>query len=354
MMIFNPFRVIKKNFLGIDIGVSSIKVVEISRRGNKTELINYGHIASSAVYQKPYQGFGQEGDFMISSPDVSKIIKAILKEAGIKTKEVVFTIPDFSTFFTSFNLPPMSEKEIPDAVRFEARRHIPVPVSDVVLDWFLIGGKVGKKGTDLSILLVAVPKDAVARYQQIAKASSLELKFLEAETFSLARSVVRKEKESVCLVDIGAQSTSVSIVDEGLLKISYSSDISGNDFTRALSKSLSISSREAEEIKKTHGLLSGQTKEVLFPLVNLIIIEIEKVLKNFETIDKRIRKIVLAGGSALLPGLNEHLSSYFKRPVEIANPFFGFLYPPILEKKLKALGPSFAIAVGAALRGFEL
>ncbi len=352
-MIFNPFKVIRKTFLGVDIGVSSIKVVEISRWGGKTELKNYGHIASSAVYQKPYQGFGEESNFMISSPDVSKIIKAILKEANIKTKEAVFTIPDFSTFFTNFDLPPMSEEEIPDAVKFEARRHIPVPVSDVVLDWFLIGGKVGKTGTNLSILLVAVPKETIARYQEIAKASSLNLKYLEAEAFSLARSLTKKTKESICLVDIGAQSTSVNIVDEGLLKLSYSSDISGNDFTRALSKSLSVSPKEAEEIKKNQGLSSEQTKEILFPLVNLIIIEIEKILKNFETIDKRIRKIVLAGGSALLPGLDEYLSSYFKRPVKIADPFFGFVYPPVLEKKLKALGPSFAIAVGAALRGFE-
>ena len=352
-MIFHPFRIIKKTFLGVDIGVSSIKVVEISRWGGKIELRNYGHIASSAIYQTPYQGFGGGSNFMISSPDVSEIIRAILKEAGIKTKEAVFSIPDFSTFFTTFQLPPMSEEELPGAVRYEARRHIPVPVSDVVLDWFHIGGELGKKGNGVSILLVAVPKETISRYQEIAKASSLDLKFLEAEAFSLARSLVHKEKEPICLLDIGAQSTSVNIVDQGILKISYSSDISGNDFTATISKSLSISPEEAEKLKKTQGLISDQTKEILLPLVNLIIIEIEKILKDFETIDKRVKKIVLAGGSALLPGLDQYFSSYFKRPVEIGNPFFGLVYPPLLEQKLKILGPSFAIAVGAALRGFE-
>ena len=114
-MILDRFKVIRKNFLGIDIGVTMIKMVEISRWGGKMELRNYGQVASSSLYQKPYQTLGEEGNFLLSSPDVSKVIKAILKEANIKTKEAAFTIPDFSTFFTAFELPPMSEDEIPEA-----------------------------------------------------------------------------------------------------------------------------------------------------------------------------------------------------------------------------------------------
>ena len=216
-MILERFKVIRKSFLGIDIGVTLIKVVEISRWGGKIELKNYGQVAASSIYQKPYQTFGEEGSFMLSSPDVSKVIRAILKEAEIKTREATFTIPDFSTFFTTFELPPMSEEEIPEAVNFEARRHIPVPVADVVLDWFLIEGKTGKRGTKLKILLVAVPKEIIDRYQTIAKASRLELKYLEAEAFSLTRALIKDQKEPICLLDIGAQSTTINIVDEGIL-----------------------------------------------------------------------------------------------------------------------------------------
>jgi len=353
-MVRNPFRVIRKNFLGIDIGVSWIKIVEISRKGGKTELRNYGQVAASSLYQKPYHTFGEEENFMLSSPNVSKVIKEILKEAKIKTKETTFTIPDFSTFFTTFELPPMSEEEVPEAVNFEARRHIPVPVSDVVLDWFLIEGKTGKRGTDLKVLLVAVPQEVVNRYQEIAKASHLELKYLEAEAFSLVRSLVKDQKEPICLLDIGAQSTTINIVDKGILKLSYSSDISGNDLTYALVKSLSLESPKAEFLKREKGLESDEKiKEALFPLVNLIIIEIEKILKDFEIKGKIVQKIVMAGGSSFLPGLNQYISSYFKKEVVMANPFFDLTYPPILEKRLKKIGPSFAIAVGAALRGLS-
>lgn len=350
-MIRIPFRAIKRSFLGVDIGISLIKVVELSRWGVKTELKNYGQVAASSLYQKPYQAaFGDES-FMLSSPDVSKVIKAILKESKISTREATFTIPDFSSFFTTFSLPPMSEEEIPDAVNFEARRHIPVPVSDVVLDWFLIGGKAGKKGTNLSILLVAVPNEIVDRYQEIAKASHLELKFLEAEAFSLNRALIKDQKGLICLLDVGAQSTTVNMIEDGVLKLSYSSDISGNDLTRSLSKSLSIDFQKAELLKKEQGIQSDEVREALFPLVNLIIMEVEKIFHNFEGGGKTIQKVIMAGGSSLLPGLAEYFSAHFKKQVEIANPFFGLNYPPVLEKKLKQTGPSFAVAVGAALRG---
>lgn len=352
-MIFNPFQAIRKNFLGVDIGMAMIKVVEISKRGSKMELKNYGQVAVSSLYHKPYQGFaGEEGSFVLSSPDISKTLKAILKESEIKTKEATFAIPDFSTFFTTFVLPPMSEDEIPDAVRFEARRHIPVPVSDVVLDWFLIDGQTGKKGTDLKMLLVAVPNEIINRYQEIATASGLELKYLEAEAFSLARALIKDSKETVCILDIGAQSTTINIVEGGVLKLSYSSDISGNDFTQSIVKSLSVNAQKADLLKKEKGIESEETKEILLPFINLIIIEMEKIFKDFEIKEKAIKKIILAGGSSFLPGLGQYITSYLKKETIMADPFFGFIYPPILEKKLKETGPSFAIAVGAALRGF--
>jgi len=102
-MIKLPFfgKVIQKSAIGIDIGISAIKLVEISKRGGKINLENYGQVAASSFYQKPFETFG-EGSFVISSPDVSKIIKAIIKESGIKSKESVFTIPDFSSFFIIF------------------------------------------------------------------------------------------------------------------------------------------------------------------------------------------------------------------------------------------------------------
>lgn len=351
-MIKLPFfgKVIQKSAIGIDIGISAIKLVEISRRGGKINLENYGQVAASSFYQKPFETFG-EGSFVISSPDVSKIIKAIIKESGIKSKESVFTIPDFSSFFTSFDLPQMSEEELPGAIEFEARRHIPIPVSEVILDYFLTKGKPGKKGDKLEVLLIAVPKDVVAQYQEIATASGLELKYLEAEAFSLTRALAKNYKDAVCLLDIGAQSTTINIANEGRLKASFSSDIAGNNFTHAVSKALSIDYKKAEFLKNEHGLKSEEIEEALLPPLNLIIIELEKIFKDFEKEEqKKIKKIIIGGGSAFLPGLTQYMYSNFKKEAVIANPFLNFIYPEVLKKELDRLGPSLSVATGAALR----
>lgn len=352
-MIGNPFKLSSKNFLGIDIGVSSIKIVELARWGGKVELKNYGYLGVSPFKEEPFQKFSED-TFLLSTPQIVKVIKSILISADIKTREAVFTIPDFSTFFTNFDLPPMTQEELQEAVKFEARQHIPVPTSEVVLDWFLIEGKPGKRGTNLKVLLVAVPNDLIGRYQEIAKESGLEIRYLEAEAFSLARAVTGQEKEIVCILDIGAQSTTINIIDQGVLKLSHSFDVSGNDFTSSLIKSMNITPEKADFLKNKYGLESLETKEVLSPLVNIIIIEIEKIFKDFSLSQgQEIKKIILSGGTAFLPGLAGYLSSYFKKETSIANPFLNVFYPPVLEKKLEKMGPSFTIAVGAALRGIK-
>ncbi len=95
-------------------------------------------------------------------------------------------------------------------------------------------------------------------------------------------------------------------------------------------------------------------REILIPLIDLIIREIDTTFKNFYWKEKKeVQKIILAGGTALLPGILDYFKDYFKKEVEIANPFSKIFFPPILEKTLKEIGPSYAIAVGAALRGFE-
>jgi len=353
-MIRLPFSgVIKKAVVGIDIGVSLIKVVELSRKRGKIELNNYGHISASSVYQKPFQSF-EEGSFLVSSPDVSKIIKSILKESGIKTKEAVFTIPDFSTFSTSFDIPQMMEDEMKSAIEFEARRHIPIPVSEVSLDYFVTDGEPGKTGPGMKVLLIAVPNEIIGQYRSISEASNLELKFLEAEAFSLTRALAKDYQDPICLVDIGAQSTTINIAEKSRLKLSFSSDIAGNNFTHAITKAMSTSFRKAEFLKKKHGINSEEIKEGLLPLINLIIIEIEKILKDCYVSEKKeVNKIILSGGSANLPGLKEYLSSHFDKKIEIANPFFNFSYPNVLEEELRRIGPSYSVSIGAALRNLE-
>jgi len=353
-----------KKFLGIDIGTSYVKMVEMYRFGHQRKLENYGQISASVLYDKPFRTFDKNTLFL-SNKDVARAIKAVKEEAGIKTQKVVFSIPDFSTFFTNFTLPPMTREELPQAIRYEAKQYVPLPLSEVTLDWQIIDDKPLANGkTGYRILLVAAPNEIISQYQEIAKLSQLELFSLEAETFSLMRALIgEEEKRPIALIDIGAQSTTCTIVDKRALKSSHSFDISGNDLTSIIAKALNIDFAEAEKLKKQYGIKvltaeEGQNAQniraVLVPLIDMVLREIQGIFSSFSQQEKKeIQKVIIAGGTALLPGLKDYFKESLQKEVEIANPFKNIFYPPVLEDVLREMGPSYSIAVGTALRGLE-
>jgi len=358
-MIWNPFKIAPKGFLGIDIGTSAIKIVELSRAGKRRKLDNYGEMKAEALYEKPFRTF-EKSTLSFSNRDVVRALTAVLKEAGFKSSKAFFSIPDFSTFFTTISLPAMTDEEIPQAVNYEAPQHIPLPLQSVTLDWQIVEREAGAtlNTETIKILLVAVPKDVIQQYQQIAAAVGLELLSMEAEVFSLSRALIGEveKKQTISLIDIGARSTTINIVDNGILRISHSFDTSGSDFTTVIAKGLNTDYAEAELLKKKQGLLAegDGSKDAMLPLIDLIIEEIRKIFSSFfQAEGKEVKKIILAGGSAFMPGIVDYFLKNLSKPVEIANPFADIYYPPILEDTLKEVGPSYAIAVGAALRGLE-
>lgn len=371
-MIWFPFKKYAKGFLGIDIGTFSIKIVELSRQGRIKKLENYGEIKTKSLYQEPFKTF-ERNILTLSSRDIARAILAIIKEAKIKNRKSSFSIPDFSSFFTTLELPPMTEEELPRAVEYEARQHIPLPLSEVILDWQIIEKEDLVGGTSIfKVLLVVVPNEVIHQYQEISRNAQLELQAIEAEVFGLSRALIKtdnrsgvekKEKSPIALTDIGARSTTISIIEEGVLQLSHSFDIAGRDLTEAIAKELNLDNQQAEELKKKYGLrqsisFSQEGKkglgEIQLPFIDLILNEIEKIFQNFyRKKNKKIQKIILAGGSALLPGLVDYFSKKTEKPTEIANPFSEIYYPPILEETLKEMGPSYAVAVGEALRGLE-
>jgi type IV pilus assembly protein PilM len=358
-MVWNPFRAISKNFLGIDIGTSAIKIVELSGRGGRIKLENYGEASAQTIYEKPFRTI-DKSTLLFSSREIARALLAIFEEARITEKKTIFSLPDFASFFIDFTLPPMTREEIPEAVKYEARQYIPMPLSEVVLDWTIIGGEMGegkKKGTPLKILSVAVPTEVVYQYQDIASLAGLKLNGVEAEAFGLLRSLVREDKRLICIIDIGSQSTTINLAERGVLKKSHSFDISGNELTQLIMKSLNVSYQDAERLKKEKGLEDADpaVKKILVPLLDYIVSETKKVFKNiFQFEGKEVTKIILSGGSAQIPGLKKYFYEEFKTETEIANPFFSIFYPPILEETIKKIGPSYAVSVGMALRGLEL
>jgi len=345
--------------LGIDIGTKVIRAVEISGNKGKLTLENYGEVNLDVACKEFFRSFDKK-NLNPAVNNISVAIAGIIEATGIKTKKVVFSLPDFATFSTTFELPPMSRKDMVDAIGFEARKYIPLPLSELVLDWQLMNKESPKENN--KVLVMAVPNIIVEQYKTIAINSGLELVALEAEAMALKRAAVAPGEPTTCLLEMGFQSTNVNIVDEGFMKMSSSFDMAGKDLTYSLSETLNIPAGEAEEIKKKQGLLDSEEKisHILIPILSIISDKTRAVIRDFEMKEnKKVAKVVLAGGTSMMKGIKEYFEKSLNQngtqelKVEIAKPFKNIIYPAALEKNMEEINANYAIALGEALRKFE-
>jgi len=343
-----------KSFLGVDIGTNSIKTVELVTEKRRVKLKNYGEYIppSSKRELLPVEtGFApyfEEG--------IANIIKKIVDQAKIKTKNLILSLPVFSSFFTLVELPLMDPKEIPEAIKFQAYQYIPVPIEEVVLNWMIIREREAFIEDKVQVLLVAVPNDVIEKYMRIARILGLKLVALELESFAEARALAR-EGGPITIVNIGGRTTNVTIVDNGFIRLCNNLNFSAFNLTDVLSKKMGINSERAKELQKTKGLkreADSLIAPILAPVIDKIIFGVKKAINSYlsKSPQKKIQKIVLSGGVANMPGLIDYLSSKLSFKIERADPFSEILYPPVLHDTLEAIGPSFSVAVGLALREF--
>ncbi len=345
--------------LGIDIGTKGIKIVEISKKKNRIVLENYGEI-NLDVAGKQFFRYFDKNTLNPSIENITRAIRAILSESAIKTEKAVFSLPDFATFFITFELPTMTKKELNSAVGFEARKYIPLPLSEVVLDWQAFNRDT--KGGMNRILMMAIPKVLVEHYKHIAEQSGLELVALEAEAVALKRALIKDTDPISCLVEIGFQSTNVTIVDSGLIKTSFSFDIAGKDLTLTLAETLGLDFGVAENLKIKNGLSSENNEgvTVLASVLTLIVEKVKKVIRDFRAKEnKKVEQLILSGGTSKMVGIVDYFQEMFDYAefggikIILGEPFNDIVYPPIIEKRIKRSGPVFAIALGEALKKFE-
>lgn len=353
-----PFGLSSKNVLGIDIGTFSIKIVELSKKRERTALENYGEVTTRQIGSTSFRtGFNSgSNSFELSNKEIAQGIQAILYEAKMHSKSVTFSVPDFSSFFTSFELPQMTKEELPKAINFEAKQHIPLPLSEVVLDWQTIDNKSNPQ-MPYKVILVAVPKEVISQYQEIGRVCGLNVLALEAEVFGLIRSLLRQGGQVIILVDIGAQSTTVNVVEDKILRMSHSFDVGGSVLTEDIANVQNIDFWDAEDIKKKEKVdpVSNQpNSKALISRLDLILAEIDKISQTFyQREGKEADAVFLAGSTSLLPGLKEYFALKLNKQIIIGDPFANMFYPQILTPALKEIGPSYAIATGMALRGLE-
>lgn len=347
-----------QSVLGLDIGSSAIKVVQLRKEKEMAVLETYGEIALG-----PYGDMGVGQAVNLSDEKTIEALIDVLREANIKAKRVAVSIPLKSSFTTVINIPLLPDKNTSEIVQLEARRYIPVPISEVIMDWWIFPeGEEFEEEKDgrrfAKVLLVAIHKDTVNAYKKIISGSGLDLENFEIESFSMIRSAVGRETSSVAVVDFGSSDTNVAIVDLGIMRSSHPINKGSQDLTLALASSLGVDFKRAEEMKREVGLSDlPEHKEivsVMEPILEFIFAEIRSVIADYEKKYKQsVSRVFITGGGALLKGLIDFSVKRLAVEVALADPFVKTEYPAFLGGVLKKTGLSFSIAVGLALRELQ-
>ena len=358
------------SYLGVDIGASAAKIVELTNEGKRARLVTYG------ILDEPLDVVGKI-DPRQEPERVGLVLRELTKRIRTTTVKTFASLPTFSVFTSIMNVPNVAGKDLSAAVRWEAKKIVPLPIDDMVLDWKKLseteapkppeeqaGSATGEPIRYTRVLLTAAAKDLVKKYIEVFRYAGLQLMSLETEAFALIRSLVGAEERIVMVVDIGAVNTDISVIDHGVPFLNRSIDTGGLAMTKALADSLGVSLEDAEQMKRD----LGSTGDARFPDALKVVVEpILNELSYCMSLYQRQRqaligtgvkaddtsaidKILLTGGSSELAGLPEYLAAHLNVRVLSTSPWSRIMVPKDLEAELGRVGPRLSIAIGLAMR----
>lgn len=347
-----------RSVIGVDIGSSSLKVVQLRRDGETAVLETYGELALG-----PYAGNEVGQATNLPADKIAETLKDLLREANVTTADAGISIPFSRSLLRLITLPRRDDpNELRTMVELEARKYIPVPVSEVQLDWFQIPEPIAEgqePPSTVKALVVAVHNDQLTLLQNVVQGAGLAATFFEIEIFSTIRSVVSEPVKPVLVIDIGASASKVYVVERGVVAYSHNIPQGSQDATRAISTAHGIPVGQAEALKKQHGFTppsegvhyDRQTIELVF---SRILHEAKRALAQYEAANtSSVTSLVLTGGGGVTKGLAAYAQEFFAIPVQLADPFGRTEAPAFIRPVLGEIGPEFAVAVGLALRKLE-
>jgi type IV pilus assembly protein PilM len=333
-----------RTIVGLDIGSSSIKAVELKKSRGGIELSHVGvePLANDVVVDS----------MIMDSPAVASAITKLFTESGIKSKSVATSVSGHSVIVKRINVATMTEEQLSDSINTEAAQHIPFDIADVNIDYQILSDDLS--GPQMDVLLVAVKKDKILNYTNVLSMAGKAPTIVDIDVFALQNCYEYNYEPSpgstVALLNLGA-----SVMNINILK--GSTPLFTRDVTDALQKELDLSFDDAESLKlgEKVGTVSEDAKlPILQQVTEIIVLEIQKTFDFFRATaaGEHIERIYLAGGSSKVPGLMEALRQEFSLPVEVLNPF-AKIDPATNSDLIDRNAGQLAVAVGLALRSFE-
>lgn len=338
--------------VGVDIGAHSAKVVQLRYERERAVLETYGELINSG-YLKTTDTAYASGFLRYTDKEIATLLKDIVRESRVTAKDAVVAIPSGSSFITSISLPLVQRKEIDRAIPYEARKYIPIPISEVVLDWEIL--ETDAEQNAYQVLIVAVSKEVISKFRRVLESASLVPRALEVETFSMIRSLIGHDPAPTAIINIGHVATALTIVDRTQLRLSRNFGQGSREITHILERGLGVTTERAEAMKKEIGLSTEvENKEIasiISPIIEVLLSEVERSIALYNRKSSRkIQKINLTGGGSNLNGLIVYMSSRLGLEVTQGNPFSRIVTPAFMQPILREIGPSFSVATGLALR----
>lgn len=342
--------------VGIDIGSSSIKVVELQNKKGVITLSTYGELQLGPYAEK------QIGESVVlTAKQEQEALVDVLRESAVSARKAVFAMPLSSSFVTNVTIEAESNDDISALVRVEARKVIPASLSEVTLDWAEVETESSSKKKDesapRSVLIAAIQNAALERFKVLMQFAGIEQPPTEIECFSTIRSLFNPKDKEVVVIDIGSISTKLYIARGGLLMRMHRIRAGGAVATNRIASVLNCSFEDAE-IKKQSADRNDEkfsdVKRAHDSSYERAFREFGQVLREYEEKNNvSLSTIYVSGGGAMFPGTDALLQDVLGRQVLRANPFSKVAYPAFMQDTIKEIGPSFTVALGAALRSFD-
>jgi len=330
---------------GLDIGSHNIKLVQLKKNKDKYQLVSFGSAPSTEK--------GLLSDSETDLVALGEIIKKLHQDRNVRTKNVVTALPQNQIFTRMITLPAISEAEIESALRWEADQYIPIPLSEAILSHEIVGKHKEDSQEKIDLILAAAPKLLVEKIVKVLKIAGLNPISIEMEINSLARSLTTNGN-SILLIDFGAKSTDIAIVENGTIVLVHSTVTGGEALTRAVSLELGLDISQSEAYKRSYGVdaekLEGKIKSALTPVLSTIVNEIKKVAYLYQEKGKNIQRVVISGGGAALPEMNTLLAKELGAEVEIGDPFSRIIEDALLGKIPLQERTLYAVALGLAMK----
>ena len=343
-----------KSLVGLDIGSSAVKAVELRQTASGYKV--------AAIGSEPVPPASIVDGAIIESGVVADVIRQLLEKNHIRTKQTVASLSGNAVIVKKIMLPLMEETELAESIYWEAEQYIPFDIQDVNLDYQVLEASAGDVDREtMAVLLVAAKKEKIADYTGVISQAGLVPVVVDVDAFALQNAYEVNYgvdmAQVVVLVNAGASAININIVEGGQSLFTRDISLGGNAYTEALQKELSLTFEDADLVKR--GVpVEGASVEDADPIIRTVtenlLLEVDKTFDFFKATaaSDRIDQLVVSGGAARVDGFTSAFEARFDMPVSTFDPFrqIAFDTKKFSEEQREELVQTAAVAVGLALR----